>query len=319
MEGIEEMTIEESFQFAQVEGRLLKTWILLDNQSTVNIFSNKDLLKDVRTTHRCMRIRCNAGWSVTNMIGRLPGYPGKVWYNPDGIANILSLADTEKYYCIRYNSHQEKAFVIEKPDGTKRHFKQTASGLYYLDTAPPLDKREQQHEHDTTLLSTVADKKSNYTASAYRQAVLAHKIQKMVGYPSTRDFMKIMDQNLIPNCPIVRSDIVAAEDLFGPDVNSLRGKTVRRGEKHVTSDILPIPRDILSLYRELTLCVDIMYVNKLPFLVTISRAVKFGTIEFLTNRREDTIGQCIKNVMRLYGSRGFLVTMTHADGEFEAL
>ena len=134
------MTIEESFHFAQVEGRLPKTWILLDNQSTVNIFSNKDLLKDVRTTHRCMRIHCNTGWSVTNMIGRLPGYPGKVWYNPDGITNILSLADTKKYYRVKYDSHQEKAFIIEKPDGTERHFKQTASGLYYLDTAPPLDK-----------------------------------------------------------------------------------------------------------------------------------------------------------------------------------
>jgi len=33
--------------------------------------------------------------------------------------------------------------------------------------------------------------------------------------------MKIVDQHLIPNCPITRSNIVAAEDLFGPDVHSL--------------------------------------------------------------------------------------------------
>ena len=251
-----------------------------------------------------MRVRCNAGWSVTNMIGRLPGYPGEIWYNPDGIANILSLADAEKYYHVTYDSRQDKAFVVQKPDGTERRFKQTASGLYYFDTGPPMAEQE-QHEHATTLLSTVADKKSNYTTRAYDQAMLARKIQKIIGYPSTRDFMKIVDQHLIPNCPINCSDIVAAEDLFGPDVHSLKGKTVRR--------------DILSLHCVVTLCVDIMYVNKLPFLVTISRALKFGTIEFLTNRREDTIGQCIKNVMRLYGSRGFLVTMTHADGEFEVL
>jgi hypothetical protein len=266
MEGMEELVVKDSFQFAQaqLEGRLPKTWILLDNQSTVNIFCNKDLLKDVRITHHCMCVRCNAGWSVTNMIGRFPGYPGEIWYNPNGIANILSLADAEKYYHVTYDSRQEKAFVVQKPNGTERHFKQMASGLYYFDIGPPMAEQE-QHEHATTLLSTVADKKSNYTTRAYDQAMLARKIQKIIGYPSTRDFMKIVDQHLIPNCPINRSDIVAAEDLFGPDVHSLKGKTVRRGEKHVTSDVSPIPRDILSLHREVTLCVDIMYVNKLPF------------------------------------------------------
>jgi hypothetical protein len=54
-----------------------------------------------------------------NLIGRLPGYPGEVWYNPDGIANIISLADAEKYFPVRYDSAWEKAFVVEKPDGTE--------------------------------------------------------------------------------------------------------------------------------------------------------------------------------------------------------
>ena len=99
MAGVEESEDDKkiSFQFHQQPGRrrIPDDWILLDNQSTVNIFCNKDLLKDVRTTGRSMRIRCNAGWTVANMIRRLPGFPGEVWYYPNGIANILSLADTE--------------------------------------------------------------------------------------------------------------------------------------------------------------------------------------------------------------------------------
>jgi hypothetical protein len=118
MQGVEELAIEDSFQFAQLDGRLPKTWVLLDNQSTVNIFSNKVLQTDVKETTQCMRLRCNAGWTVTNLIGRLPGYPGEVWYNPDGIANIISLADAEKYFRVYYDSKCEKAFVLEKPDGS---------------------------------------------------------------------------------------------------------------------------------------------------------------------------------------------------------
>jgi hypothetical protein len=141
----------------------------------------------------------------------------------------------------------------------------------------------------------------------------------MIGYPSTRDFLKLVDNNLIPNCPIGRSDVLAAEAIFGPNVKALKGKTVRQGELHIKSDILPIPRDIMSLYREVTLCVGIMYLNKIPFLLTISRNIKFATIKLLANRQENTIGKCLLNVMRLYSSRGFLVNMMHADSEFEML
>jgi hypothetical protein len=78
--------------------KIPKNWILLDNQSTVNVFCNKDLLKNVRKTDRRMTIMCNAGATVRSMIGELDGYPGEVWYNPNGIANILSLSDVEKHY-----------------------------------------------------------------------------------------------------------------------------------------------------------------------------------------------------------------------------
>ena len=62
-----------------------------------------------------------------------------------------------------------------------------------------------------------------------------------------------------------------------------------------------------------------MFVNKLPFLVTISHNLKFGTAELLLNHQEDTVAKTLTNVMRIYGSRGFLVQMVHTDSEFEAL
>jgi hypothetical protein len=62
-----------------------------------------------------------------------------------------------------------------------------------------------------------------------------------------------------------------------------------------------------------------MYVSKIAFLVTISRHLKFATIDMLANRQEETVAKSLIQVMRLYGSRGFLVRMTHADKEFEVL
>jgi hypothetical protein len=98
----------------QQHGKIPASWILLDNQSTVNVFSNKNLLRNIRTTNRMMNILCNAGMTRTNMIGDLPGYDGEVWFNPKGIANILSLSDVEKHHRVTYNSSAEKSFIVNK-------------------------------------------------------------------------------------------------------------------------------------------------------------------------------------------------------------
>ena len=111
------------------------------------------------------------------------------------------------------------------------------------------------------------------------------------------------------------------EDIFGPDVHSLlKGKTVCQTEPHVASLVTAVPADILSLYHSVTLCMDIMFMNKLPFFITISRNLKFGMAELLLNRQEDsTVAKTLTAVMHLYGSHGFLVQMIHADSKFEAL
>ena len=71
------------------------TWILLDNQSTIDVFSNRNLLRGIHKINATMNIHCNAGSKQTSEIGVFPGY-GRIWYHPTGIANILSLSQVRK-------------------------------------------------------------------------------------------------------------------------------------------------------------------------------------------------------------------------------
>ena len=127
-----------------------------------------------------------------------------------------------------------------------KQFMQLKAGLYFHDTTQPDTPTIHDGIPETSFLTTVADNKSKYTARMYAQASLARKIQVMIGYPSTRDFLQIVDHRLLPNCPISRADILAAKDIFGPDLFSLKGKTIHRTEPHVVSSVTPMPTDILS-------------------------------------------------------------------------
>ncbi len=317
MAGVDEIE-ESAFAFHQQgasqkgRGRLPEDWILLDNQSTINVFYNPRLLKNIRTADREMRIVCNAGTATTRLIGDLPGYPGEIWYHPGGIANILSLSDVKKHHVVTYNSSVDDSFIVHKGDGTQRRFQKSAQGLYYMSTKEPRSSEQ-------VLVTTVADKKSKYTNRDYSRAVVARKLQNMIGHPSLRTLLGIIDNNLLKNCPVTRTDVMAAEDLFGPNLGSLKGKTVRRETPHVKTQFAHIPPVIMARYHNVTIAVDIMFINKFPFFVSISRNIKFGTVELLKNRKADTLMGCVKSINRLYAQRGFKIRHLLGDVEYEPL
>ena len=245
------------------------------------------------------------------MVGDLPGY-GTVWYHPKGIANILSLARVkEREYHVTYDSHDGNEFRVHKPDGTTRVFRQSPKGLYYMDTSGDTN--------GITLVSTVADNRSSYTNRDYSRAVLARTLQKIIGRPSTRTFMAIVENGLLPNCPITKKDIIAAEDIFGRDVGTLKGKTVRHKATWVEGFTVDIPAALMERYRTVTLSGDIMFVNKIPFFVTVSRNIKFGTVEMIENKRNKTLLLAVQQVKSIYMRRGFILSTLLMDGEFESL
>ena len=71
------------------------SWILLKSQSTVDVFMNKKLLKNIHDAKKPLSLHRNAGMAIVNKVGDLAGY-GIVWYYEGGIANILSLNNVKK-------------------------------------------------------------------------------------------------------------------------------------------------------------------------------------------------------------------------------
>jgi hypothetical protein len=163
------------------------------------------------------------------------------------------------------------------------------------------------------LVNTVSENQSQYTNRDYNRAVLARNIQKMIGRPSTRAFIKIVDGNLLPNCPITRQDIVAAEKIVGKDVGSLKGKTVRSAPTRVEGLLVSIPPSLMSKYRNVTIAYYIMFVTKIPFFIPVSRHIKFGSVEMIPNQQIKTVVAAVKKLKNIYSQRGFNVVVLVMD------
>jgi hypothetical protein len=168
-------------------------------------------------------------------------------------------------------------------------------------------------------VNTVASNKGHYTNDDYLKALRARELQIKIGRPNTKHFIQIVTSNQLPNCPITRADIIAAEHNFGPDIGSLKGKTVWRPPHLAKPTIEPLPPQIMSRYRNVTLANDVMYVNGIPMLVTISRSIRFATVEALPNRNISTLVKGIKAVATVYKRASFRITTTLMDGELEPM
>ncbi len=90
-----------------------------------------------------------------------------------------------------------------------------------------------------------------------------------------------MRAKIIPNCPINVNDITNTRDIWGPDLASLRGKTVRQTPAQVVAKYVAVPKLVIDRNKTVTLAADVFFVDRTGFLMTVSRNIKFITAEYV--------------------------------------
>eukprot|EP00957_Ditylum_brightwellii_P024507 1849892-Ditylum_brightwellii.AAC.1 len=83
--------------------------------------------------------------------------------------------------------------------------------------------------------------------------------------------------------------------------------------KPVVTDYIDVPPELMEIHKDVTLAVDIMFVNKMPILTSISRHIKFTTGQKQGSRAAKNILKAIKNIVKLYSQRIFNITTAVMD------
>ena len=300
--------------FAQHRGGIDPHWLLLDSESSVNLIVNKELLENIRTApHGAnLTVHCNAGAARTDQIGDLKGF-GTVWFYEDGIANVISLGLLTNKFRVTMDSDIDNALHVHKSNGDVRRFHRGDNNLYYYDVRAA-------HAEETLLaIVTVKGQQGQFSGIDRKRAERAMKLQEIVGYPSDKDFLRMIDNKVMRNCSITRRDIKLARQIYGKNKAAIQGKSVRTQVRHVREELSLVPESVLRNYKEVTLSVDVFHVNGTRFLGTISRHINHRTVQALTNMKKSTLLRSIQSITAKYKARGFTVRTIFADNQFECL
>ena len=288
----------------------LRTWVLLDNQSTTSIFCNRNIVNDIHFVTEIMELQTNGGYLISDKKCTIP-YFGEVWYNKKAVTNVLSLALVKRHYRVTYDSENANGdFVVHLPNQEMR-FKESTSGLFfYKPTAVT-----QEHSNVTTL----TENKTFHTDRQFQKAKRARDFYHAMGTPSLPDLKALLHMNMIKDNPVTLEDVHLAEQIFGPDVGTLKGKTTRRKPLPVVTDYVEIPLELIKAQEDVTLAIDGMTVNSLKFLTTIARHLYYRTTHYLPGNTATVYDHAIGSLVNTYYQGGFTITKIHCDNEFRPL
>ena len=73
-----------------------------------------------------------------------------------------------------------------------------------------------------------------------------------------------------------------ALDMLGRSDAAVQGKTTRSQHDAVDDAVvIDLPPTILEYYGKVELAIDVMHVNRIPFLTSISKKIHYGTVSAL--------------------------------------
>ena len=310
------------FHSAEVMKETYKNSILLDNGSTLSIFTNPELVENIKNSSQTLAMATNAGVRISNQEATVPEF-GKVWYDEEAIANIFGLADLiKKGHRITFDSNIENAFIVHLPDKIVK-FEATPEGLYRFEVPESykesIKKNKNQAYGTSNLVDTVAENRKGYTQRQFERAKRARALYHTIGTPTVRNFKALLRMNVIQNCPVTVDDVNMAEKIFGPDKSSLKGKSTRKKPTVVKHDLVEIPKEVRIKHKELDLCMDTMFVNECGMLTAIDKSIRFRSLVPIDSKEHEEYFRALDVILRHYNNAGFVIRQIDCDGEYRAM
>ena len=92
--------------------------------------------------------------------------------------------------------------------------------------------------------------------------------------PKRKRLQGMVSNNMITNCPITTTAITNARSIFGKDLASVRGKTVRWAPAPVVGDYVAVPKGVIERNKTVTSAADVFFLDGIGRYQEISSSLR---------------------------------------------
>ena len=269
--------------------------IILDTGASGSLTNNRKLL-DFPLPARPITFAGIGGALRTKLAGPI-GDLCTAYYHQDAPANIISFSQLQDMgHDIKYNKTKSE-FTVTTPSRTYV-FNKTSSGLYVCDL-----------KSLCTLMATVSTNESMFTKREVSKAKLARELQERLANPPDQRLMKAISHGNIVTDAVLPADIERASTIYGPNTNTLQGRTTTKKATTFPSPSLPRATDPQSLYA------DIFTANTLSFLITVAKPLEHILTTHIELKDTTSLRKAFRAHLGFYGQRRINVSHIFSDNE----
>jgi hypothetical protein len=296
----------------------------LDTMASCHIIRDSRLLTNIRRADRPVEITGIGGVTHCNMIGELELF-GTAYYLKQSPANLLSFGLLSASGLSVKHSQKTDEFIVNNENLCFSFRKSRGRNVYVTDgtrlrklvssvsfVAESVQKSEFSVSQlvSSSIVPTVAGNEEIYTKRQVEAAKEARRISESLGNPGQRVLESMLDRGAIVGAKVTSFDLRRAYEIYGPSLSAVRGKTTRSKTDSIVTEF--VKRSVSAV---LTLHVDIMFVEGLSFLISVSTPLMALMVTFLSSKATEQMKDALFAQIGHYKSVGFKVTEVLTDGE----
>ena len=139
-----------------------------------------------------------------------------------------------------------------------------------------------------------------------------------MGIPTFQDLKTAISTNLIKNTTVTCEDVDLAQMIYGKDIATVKGKMTRINSSKLIHDKIYIPPKLIEHNKNVHLSIDVISINGLLFMTSISHDIFYRSAQFVPNKQPKHYQQCLVQLLELYKNAHFTITAIHCDNEFKS-
>ena len=286
--------------------------IILDTGSKVTIFRDRQLFGSIKDSRRPILVDGINGDGPAMLITEEGQTPfGTAYFDKRAGANVLSFGTAvDNFDRVLYDSLMDEFLIRVSSHSKAMRFARDFHTGMYVHTIDE-DGNAVELQEGAAMVITVEDKLKQYSRKEIKKAEIARELQRKFYFLGDGSLEDLLRRGKIVNTEVTAMDVARARDIWGPSLGGLKGRSTASKGKPVT-----LGEKLRTKQKyEQVLHADLMFVNGIPYLISVLDPLEYVQITRLKAKDDWTLWRALEVHIKFPERYGLKTVLVRVDGE----